>query len=335
MKILSFGEIMVRLTPPNYLLLEQCGQLNMEFVGTGVNILSALARFGYKTSIFSAVPENNLGKAAKANIRKLGINDDFIYFNGNHMGSFFVELGYGNRPTEVTYQNRINSSFCMNDFSEYNFENVIKDIDIVHICGINLSLTQTTRNSAIKLAEIAHKHDKTVAFDFNYRPSLNTQTTTTKMREYYQEILQYSDIVFGSQRDITDLLGIQADETLSPRDKLEKLCREFVDTYKIKIFTGTIRTKGKDEKIAGFAFRNNILTISTAHEITILDRIGAGDAYASGIIHGFLQQWETEKMVDFATVNCVLAHATYGDVPMLYQNQIENYIANPGENLIR
>ena len=106
MTIAAFGEVMLRLTVPDHLLLEQTDQLQMSFTGTGVNILASLAHFGQDTRLISAVPANRLGSAAQGALRRIGVGDRFVQQRGDHLGSFFVELGYGNRPDSVTYQNR-------------------------------------------------------------------------------------------------------------------------------------------------------------------------------------------------------------------------------------
>nr|SUY83493.1 carbohydrate kinase [Clostridioides difficile] len=112
MNILAFGEIMMRLSVPDYKFLTQTNELNYIITGTGLNILSGLKNFGYNTYMLTKLPNNNVGKASSANIRKLGVKDDFITYGGNHIGVYFLENGYGERPSEVTYLNRLNSSFC-------------------------------------------------------------------------------------------------------------------------------------------------------------------------------------------------------------------------------
>ena len=133
MKIGAFGEVMLRLTPPEYLLLEQSNQLRMEFTGTGVNLLSNLSHFGHETALLTMVPDNRLGEAALANLRRLGIATDFIGQAGDHLGSFFAEIGYGTRPTQVTYQNRRNSAFSLADTKDYLLADFVAQMDLIHI----------------------------------------------------------------------------------------------------------------------------------------------------------------------------------------------------------
>lgn len=141
MKIAAFGEVMLRFTPPEYLMLEQTEQLRMNFVGTGVNLLANLAHFQLETALITKLPANRLGEAGKAALRKLGISDQWVGEKGDHIGSF-AEMGYGIRPTQVTYQNRHQSAFGISEAKDYDFEVFLAEVDMVHICGISLSLTE-------------------------------------------------------------------------------------------------------------------------------------------------------------------------------------------------
>ncbi|MEI5994598.1 sugar kinase [Candidatus Enterococcus mansonii] len=336
MRIAAFGEIMMRLTPPEYLLLEQTKEVRLDFTGTGVNILSNLAHFGHETTMITNLPDNRLGEAAKASVRQLGIQDRWIGTKGNHIGSYFAEMGFGPRPTQVTYQNRRSSSFGVSDASNYEFDRFLDEVDLVHICGISLSLTDATRDAAFSLAEKAHKHGKKVCFDFNFRPSLNEEHSDTFMREQYQKILPYCDLVFGSQRDLTDLLGMTLDETLESTKQFDELVHRFMKEYSLELFAGTIRQTEKEKSyLTGFLCDAVSCVQAAPREIIQLDRIGAGDGYAAGVLLGFIEKWSLSETVEFATVNGVLAHTIQGDVPLTTRKQVKHIIEQPTVNLIR
>lgn len=162
MKILAFGEVMMRLTPPEYKMIEQTNTLDLSFNGTGVNILSGLARFGYDASLITQLPDNHVGKAASGFLRRLRIDDSMIGYNGDHIGLYFLEMGYGNRPSQVTYLNRLNSSFGESTMKDYDIDAAVEMSDIIHICGITLSLGEGTREAAVELAKKAHNKQEEV-----------------------------------------------------------------------------------------------------------------------------------------------------------------------------
>lgn len=324
MKILAFGEAMLRFTVPEYMLLEQSDMVRMTSVGTGVNLLASLAHFGYETELVTALPKNPVGRKMAADIRKMGISDQKIIYNGNHIGSFFVELGYGSRPERVTYQDRLSSAFCRTNYQQYQFEKVIKSIDIVHICGISLSLTKESRNSAIELARLAHQSGKKVCFDFNYRIELNKNNDHQKMKAYYQEILQYVDIVFGSLRDLTDLLDYKG--------KSEQAnINQFIQNYHIQYFAGTKRIERNGKKyFTSFITQGENYYKSKEFPLYILDRIGSGDAFASGVIAGIIENYSCQDILEFATINSILAQSSMNDAPLFTKQDIQQYIASNG-----
>ncbi|WP_086314195.1 2-dehydro-3-deoxygluconokinase [Enterococcus sp. 7F3_DIV0205] len=336
MRIAAFGEIMMRLTPPEYLMLEQTKDLRLDFTGTGVNILSNLAHFGCQTSLLTNLPDNRLGEAAKASVRQLGIQDRWIGSSGDHIGSYFAEMGFGPRPTQVTYQNRRSSSFGVSNASSYEFDAFLEETDLVHICGISLSLTEETRDAAFTLAKKASTSGKKVCFDFNFRPSLNTAHGVAFMKEQYEKILPYCDLVFGSQRDLTDLLGMKLDESLDSSKKFEELVQRFMLEYKITHFAGTVRHgKGDKHYLSGFLFDSENYVQAAPREIINLDRIGAGDAYAAGVLLGVIEEWSLLEIVEFATANGVLAHTIQGDIPLTTRKQVRHIMEQPTVDLIR
>lgn len=336
MRIAAFGEIMMRLTPPEYLMLEQTKVLRLDFTGTGVNILGNLAHFGCQTSLLTNLPNNRLGDAAKASVRQLGIQDCWIGSKGDHIGSYFAEMGFGPRPTQVTYQNRRNSSFGVSNSSDYDFDAFLEKTDLVHICGISLSLTEETRDAAFVLAKKAHNLGKKVCFDFNFRPSLNEAHGVSFMKEQYEKILPYCDLVFGSQRDLTDLLGLKLDQTLEDSKQFEQLVHEFMSKYQIEYFAGTFRQgEGDKQYLTGFLFDLKEYVQATPREIVPLDRIGAGDGYAAGILLGYSESWPLMETVEFATANGILAHTIQGDVPLTTRKQVRHIMEQPTVDLIR
>jgi len=329
MNILAFGEIMMRLTPPDYKKIEQTNTLDMSFTGTGVNLLSGLTRFGYETTLLSKLPDNHVGEAAAGFIRRLGIDDSNISFSGNHIGLYFLELGYGNRPSQVTYLERLKSAFGESTLKEYDINSTVNNADIIHICGITLSLGKGPREAAIQLAKTAYENDKIVCFDFNFRPSLNRNHTYEWMKEHYERILPYCTVVFGGEQDLTALLDRQ-------NQPFEKLIEEFVEKYSIKYFAGSKRSnREQDEHISGFLYTNGVLHESPKYLVTLYDRIGTGDAFAAGIITGIIEKWSNDKTVTFATCNSVLAHTTFGDSPVMDKEIVEKFMNNDLKNVIR
>lgn len=336
MKIGAYSEVMLRLSPPEYALLEQATQLRFDFTGTGVNVLSNLAHFNEEALLLTHLPNNRLGDCAEKKCRHLGIDPSHIKRKHDHMGSYIAENGYGTRPTIVTYQNRTESAFCLSGPADYDLAHFIDSVDLVMICGISLSLTENTKKTALELAKRAHAARKTVCFDFNFRPGLNTTKAHIQhVKALYHDILPYCDIVFGSKRDLVELLHLQ--DTMPETEEEEvKLIKTFLKKYRISTFAGTIRHKINDvSHLTGQMVTEKNVYRSKPYKLTALDRIGAGDAYTAGILLGFALNFSKEDHVNFATANAALAHTIHGDVPLTTVSLVRAFMENEDIDLMR
>lgn len=325
-KIIAFGEVMMRFSTPNHLKLQQTESLDVSYTGTGVNVLSALSRYDNNVALVTRLPENSLGDAAVSYLGSLGISSELISRGGDYLGMYFLETGFDVRPTKVTYSNRKESSFCTSQLDDYDFDAIFQDTAIIHFCGITLAISEQTRQLALAVAEKAVENNVKVAFDCNYRPKLwNNDYETARM--YYEQMLSFADICFMTERDAEHLLGMQTKKS-EQKDKIADLLPLVAEKYQIDIISGTIRHNSVTEgnKIQGFVCHKGQINYSQEHSFKILDRIGGGDGFASGIIHGFAHDMSVEEMVEFATAAGVLAHTTNGDAPISSMEDISAFI---------
>ncbi|MGW8119694.1 sugar kinase [Staphylococcus xylosus] len=321
--IAAYGEIMMRLEVPDNLLLRQAENLKYSFTGTGVNVTGLLSQFGYDTSLISAVPENSIGTAAIGAIRRLGIHSDFIIKNNDNLGMYFLEQGFGSRPSNVTYTNRQQSSFNTTDISEYDIVQSMKGVDVLHICGISLAMNNLTQNNILTIVKVAKEQGIKIVFDCNYRPSLWGENGNQRAKPYYETILREADIVIMSEKDAINTLNLTTTKE-SKEEQLEELLLVVAEKFSIDIIAGTIRTiQGSNQNnIKGYLFKNGTIYYSEDFEVNILDRIGTGDAYTCGVIHGELSNMAPQEMVTFSTASCVLAHTISGDTALFDTDDI-------------
>ncbi|WP_341636696.1 sugar kinase [Staphylococcus casei] len=321
--VAAYGEIMMRLEAPNHLLLRQSENLNFSFTGTGVNVTGLLAQFGYDSSLISAVPNNSIGTAAIGAIRKLGIRSEFIIKNNDNLGMYFLEKGFGPRASIVTYANRQQSSFNTTDISQYNLLQKLENIDVLHICGITLAMNSLTRENVLSLVKLAKTQGIKIVFDCNFRPSLWGDNGNINAKPFYETILAEADIVIMSEKDAMLTLGIQTTE-LTQEGQLESLLPVVADKYNINTIAGTIRTiRGSNHNvIKGYLYSGNEMYYSKSFDVDILDRIGTGDAYTCGVIHGILSNMNHQDTVNFSTASCILAHTISGDTPLFDTDDI-------------
>lgn len=321
--IAAFGEVMMRLQVPGYELLSQARTLNYSFSGSGVNVISALARFGHTGHLVSRLPANAVGDAAVSYLQKLGIDPTFIMRDGHYMGMYFLENGFGARPSRVTYSNRLESSFNTAPEGTYDFEEMAKKVDVVHFCGITLSMNDSVRFHMRSFAKAVKENGGMVVFDCNYRPSLWGEDGYEKAKPHYEEMLHLADIVMMNEKDAIFVLGMKTDKK-SRQDQLMDLLPVVSKKYSISVIAGTQRNINGDNthSLLGFMFKDQTFTFSKTLTFSVHDRIGAGDAFTSGIVHGEMIGFAPEKTVAFAATAGMLAHTVVGDTPMSSESDI-------------
>lgn len=313
----------MRLQVPGYELLSQAGRLNFSFSGTGVNVASALARFGHTGCLVTTLPANAVGDAAAAYLRKLSLAPTFMMRGGNYVGMYFLENGFGARPSRVTYSNRLESSFNTAPEGTYDVEAIAKQVDVVHFCGITLAMNDTVRLHMKALAKAVKAHGGTVVFDCNYRPSLWGQDGYEKAKPHYEDMLHLADIVMMNEKDAMFVLGMNTGKE-TRMEQLTELIPAVAAQYGITVIAGTHRSINGDNthSLLGFMYKNQTFFFSQKLTFSVYDRIGAGDAYTSGIVHGEASGFLPEKTVGFAAAAGMLAHTIAGDTPMSSESDI-------------
>lgn len=334
-KIKAFGEVVMRLHVPGYRKLEQTHTLDVSYSGTGVNVLSALHRFGHKTGMWTILPQNSLGDAAVAYLQSLGISTDEVIRNGEHLGMYFLEEGFGLRSTKVTYSSREISSFNLLQDEDGIYLECLDNVDMLHFCGISLATSPAIQKRLVTLAKVASEFKTIVVFDCNYRPKL-WKDKEHLAKTSYEQMLYIADVCFMTVKDAIYLLGLSTSKK-DPDEQLRELIPKVSEKFNIGVIAGTIRKRGKDGRnyIQGYLYQKNTFCYSKVYELAILDRIGGGDGFASGIMHGVLEELSAEDMVEFAMASGVLAHTTYGDSPVNSLKEVRALVRQVGSDIER
>ncbi|MBD2868557.1 sugar kinase [Paenibacillus arenilitoris] len=316
-RIAAFGEVMMRLETPGFQTLSQSGNLAYSFSGSGVNVVSALARFGHEAYLASTLPDNPLGDAALAHLRKLGIQTPFVNRGGRYIGMYFLEHGFGIRPSKVTYTDRLGSSFNTVPNAPGDWERIAAAVDAVHFCGITLAMNELARTQIKQLAREVKSRGGTVIFDCNYRPSLWGEDGYAAAAPHYRDMLELADIVFMNEKDAMLTLGMPSGAT-DRLAQLQELIPQVAKQYGIAMIAGTHRKVNGDNThtLAGYLYAEGAFRFAQPSTFSVYDRVGAGDAYASGMIHAWLRGCDPQFAVDYATAAAVLAHTVHGDTPM-------------------
>lgn len=307
-KIVGFGEIMMRLTPANHSLIKDSELYNVYYGGSETNVLITLSSLGCKSEYVSVIPENSIGEGAIRHLTKNKVGISNVVRKGSHLGIYFVEEGFGERPSNVIY-NRDNAAIRDIDINDINAEKIFANADCYFTSGISLALSTKTSDVAVDLAKKAKEMGLTVVFDFNYRSKL---WSIEEAKSKYKEIIPYVDVCIGNLFDIKTFFDLEGED--------DDVIKNFLKANNIKYLIHTKRNvfTSSRNSLKGFAYfvKDNALSKLETNEYAfdILDRVGGGDAFAGGVIYGLMKDFNNPLQAINIGVACdVLKHCEHGD----------------------
>lgn len=340
-KIITLGEIMLRLSTPDYATIDQSHSFLVNYGGSEANVAVALSHMGHKNYFVSKLPPNQLGDGAITHLNAHGVNTDYVVRGSSTIGIYFLETGFGGRPSRVIY-NRKHSAITRIQEDEFNWDEIFNGATWFHLSGITIALGERVRKVALRACIEAKKHGVPVSFDFNYRSKL---WTVEEARPVFKKFIEYVDVVFASFYDANTILEIPLDDDFTGTTISEKRRNVFpkmIKKYNLKYIFGTDRVvySATENSLAGYYFKlkDDELSWELTEPIrfNIYDRIGGGDAYASGVIHGLLLNFnDPAYAVRYGLNTSVLKHTIYGDVSTLRCEDIESFMAANGTAEVR
>ncbi len=308
MKIVTFGEVMMRLQAPNYERFSQAQSFNITFGGGEANVASSLAILGLNVAHVTQFPTNDLGVYAKNFFKNIGVDTSFIQFGGNRLGLYFVENGAGLRSSKIIYD-RENSSFGTIKKDQFNWEIIFENATWFHFTGITPAISKAAFETCMQAVKLAKKMGLTVSADLGYRANL--WQWGKKPANVMPQLVQYCDHIVCSAYDVKDMLGA---ENGTFKDIAPQIFKNFPNLNSI-ITTNRGQLSATHNTLQGAAFVNNIFFETKIIDIPhIVDRIGGGDAFMAGYIYGIGQKFDTQKTLDFAVAASAIKHTIEGDI---------------------
>ncbi len=335
-KIVAFGEPLLRLSTNMGERLLQANQLTLNYGGAEANVGASLSRFGYDVYFIGKVPNNSLGYAYERHLQSFGVQTDYLLKGGERLGTYYLETGIGERSAQVIYD-RKGSSFSQLTPNEVDFEDILQNADLFHVTGITPALSPVLQELTLQGLKVAKEIGVKTSFDFNYRAKL---WSLQEARDAIQPFLPYVDICSCGELDALNLLGIEeADASLDHSQKLTFYYERISEMYpNIKYLYSTFREvySASHNSLQGNLFVNGKLYQSKVHDINpIVDRVGGGDAYASGILFGILEGKEPEQIVSFGTAASALKHTVHGDSNVFSEEDILAFAKNATGQIVR
>lgn len=326
--IVGLGEMMLRLTAPRGRLIPDAGEFNASYGGGEANVLISLSHLNHKTKFLTRLPINELGFACKKKLLAHEVDCSSVIMDNHTLGMYFVDIAEGSRSSNTLY-NRKHSSASHMKVTDFNFDEIFKDASVFYLTGITLAISKEARDTALLALKKAKEHNIKVIFDFNYRSRL---LSLEEAKKIYPEVINYCDVVFASPFDFKTLIGFESDET--DNDKL------FFDALKAfnlnRIYTKTRKIIACNEHVLnGISYSKNGKAESGEMNCLIYDRIGAGDAYSAGIVHGYLSNYSEEKTLQLGIANAILKQSLFGDYAKFNEATLEEFLIEKGKGEIK
>ena len=322
--ILGFGEIMLRLSTARGHVLSGAGSLDVAFGGAEANTIVALAGFGHDAAFLTCQPNNDWGRRSTAMLAASGVRSETLYMSDARIGTYFLETGVGRRGGRIIYD-RKHSAFARHDWSGVDWPALLQGVDRLHLSGITLALSESAADACEAAARAARETGCGVAFDANYRSALWADT-----REFgaaCRRIVALADVVFCGCREIRWITDLPSPEELSPDpahgfDLLKPVAPN------MKWLAGTLHEQNQNgaQKLGGFATNGeDSAKVEPRGFGQFIDRVGGGDAFAAGILHGLAEGWPAQRTSEFAHAAAALKHTILGDQLRASAAEVQRY----------
>jgi 2-dehydro-3-deoxygluconokinase len=319
------GEIMLRLSPPLNKRFIQAETFDIVYGGGEANVAVSLSQFGNKSYFVSKLPDNEIGQSAVNKLRSYGVDTSLIARGGDRIGIYFLEMGTAMRPSKVIYD-RSNSAIAEAKAEDFDFDQIFSGKDWFHFSGITPALSKEAAKLT-KLALIsAKKHGLTVSCDLNYRKKL---WTPQEAQSVMKDLMAYVDVCIGNEEDAKLVLGYELENTNIDSGELEKkdyynLLERMHQDYNFKYIASTLRESYSASKNGWSAILSDGKNVYESHKFMIepiTDRVGGGDSFSAGLIHGLIN-YESQKAINFAAAASALKHTIFGDQNLVTVDEV-------------
>ena len=317
-KIITFGEIMLRLSPENNERFTQCHEFEAVYGGGEANTAVSLANFGVDCGFVTKLPEHSIGQSAVNSLRQYGVDISGIVRGGDQIGIYFLEKKTSQRPTNVIY-NRSGSAIALAEESDFDWDKIFKDATWFHFSGITPAISDNMAKITLAACKAAKEKGLTISCDLNYRSKL---WSSEKANKVMSELCPYVDICIANEDDAVGIFSMDASK--SDKEKNAYIAEELTKRFPFKMVASVGRT---ETSITTFKLQSMIYTEGKAYYskeyfMNILDYIGAGDAYCAGIIYSIINNFDPQKTVEFANAASCLKHTVSGDFNLVTVDEV-------------
>ncbi len=325
-KVVTFGELMLRLAPEGYLRFVQSEKYEATFGGAEANVAVSLANFGLHAAFVTKLPKHEIGQAAVNSLRKFGVDTSEIVRGGERVGIYYCEKGASQRPSKVIYD-RAYSAISLADKSDFNWDEIFEGADWFHFTGITPALSDSAAEITLEACKAAKAKGITVSCDLNFRKKLWTKE---KAGRVMGELCGYVDYCIANEEDAKDVFGIEADNTDIDGGKLDRngyisVAQKLTEKFGFKGVAITLRESisANDNNWSAMLYTGGNAVFSKKYAMHIVDRVGGGDSFGGGLIYSLLCGYDSQKAIEFAVAASCLKHSVEGDYNMVSVAEVE------------
>lgn len=326
MRVVTFGELMLRLAPENYLRFVQSDRLEATFGGAEANVAVSLASFGEQASFVSKLPAHEIGQSAINSLRRYGVDTSLVVRGGDRVGIYYCEKGASQRPSKVIYD-RAGSAIATASPDDFDWNAIFDGADWFHFTGITPALSANLADITLQAVKVAKEKGITVSCDLNFRKKLWSKERANAVMS---EICKYVDVCIANEEDAKDVFGIEAENTDINSGKLDKdgyvsVAKQLTEKFGFKAVAITLRESksASDNDWSGMLFKNGNAFFSKKYSMHIVDRVGGGDSFGAGLIYSLSNGYDEQSAIEFAVAASCLKHSVEGDYNMVSLEEVK------------
>ncbi|MGN6711006.1 PfkB family carbohydrate kinase [Anaerocolumna jejuensis] len=337
-KVVTFGELMLRLAPQGYTRFVQTDLFEATYGGGEANVAVSLANMGLDVSFVTKLPKHEVGQAAVNSLRRFGVDTTEIVRGGERVGIYYLEKGASQRPSRVIYD-RADSAIARASIGEFNWDSIFQEAGWFHFTGITPALSDNAAKLCLAACKAAREKGITVSFDLNYRKNL---WSSEKAQEVITELTPYIDICIANEEDAEKVFGIKAENTDIAGGKLnhegyKQVAEKMVRSYGFKMVATTLRESisANDNKWSAMLYDGKDFYFSKKYDIHIVDRVGGGDSFGAGLIYAGMNRYSQQESIEFAVAASCLKHSIEGDYNHASLEEIRVLAAGDGSGRVQ
>ena len=332
-KVVTFGELMLRLAPEGYYRFLQADKLGATFGGGEANVAVSLANYGFDAAFVTKLPKHEIGQMAVNSLRKFGVDTSMIVRGGERVGIYYLEKGASQRPSKVIYD-RAYSAIALAKPEDFDWKKIFEGADWFHFTGITPALNPTVAEICLEACKAAKEAGVKVSCDLNFRKKLWSRE---EARETMTKLMPYVNVCISNEEDAYDVFGISAENTDIESGKVnhegyKSVARQLMDKFGFEKVAITLRSSisANDNDWAALLYDGQDYCFSKTYHMHIVDRVGGGDSFGGGLIYALLNGYKTQEAIEFAVAASCLKHTIEGDYNCVTVDEVKSLAGGSG-----